>query len=206
MARSQETGGNTFLPGGLLNTNLPGASSASAFDLHSLFAGPLGFATDWTKLDTAGRQRVALAIAEFKGIRGLLNKDYYPLFPQTTDASQWNGWEFFDPVAREGFLTVLRPSASTVGSSSVRLGGVEIGKMYEFSRLDGSLVGKVAGSELLAGWVVSLDAGGSEVLRFRVSEVPEPSPLIMTGCGVIGLGLWAIMKSVKARRQASYRK
>ena len=167
VARSQETGGNYFLPGGLINTNLPGASGASTFDLHSLFAGPLGFATDWTKLDSAGRQRVTQAIADFKAVRGLVNKDYYPLFPQTTEAEQWVGWEFFDPATQEGFLTVLRPEQSAMPSAAVRLGGVEPGRRYEFSRLDGSQVRQISGSELLAGLAISLAAGGSEVLRFH---------------------------------------
>lgn len=167
VARLQETGGNMFLPGGLLNTNLPGASGASTFDLHSLFAGPLGFATDWTKLDLAGHQRVALAIAEFKQVRHWLNKDYYPLFPQTADAASWVGWEFFDPDGGDGFLTVLRPAESTVPSATIQLGGVESGKTYELSRPDGSQMRQVAGRELLAGLVVSLEAGGSEVLQFK---------------------------------------
>ena len=60
VAHSQETGGDYFLPGGLLNTNLPGASGASKFDLHSLFAGPFGASpANWTTLDAAGRERVA---------------------------------------------------------------------------------------------------------------------------------------------------
>jgi alpha-galactosidase len=185
-ARSQETGGNQFLPGGLLNTNLPGASGASMFDLHSLFAGPLGFATDWTKLDAAGRERVAKAIAEFKQVRHLLNKDYYPLFPQTTDTTKWNGWEFFDPATGEGFLTVLRPETSPTATSAVRLGGVEIGKMYEFSRLDGSGMRQIAGSELRAGLVLSLQPGGSDVFRFHVLNVPEPSSLAMLFCIFVG--------------------
>ena len=118
--RAHETCGNVFLPGGLLNTNLPGASGASAFDLHSLFAGPLGFATNWTQLDTAGRQRVAHAIADYKSIRHLINKDYYPLFPQTFDTQQWIGWEFFDAEAGEGFLVVLRPKESPLPSRVIR--------------------------------------------------------------------------------------
>jgi alpha-galactosidase len=185
VARSQETGGNTFLPGGLLNTNLPGASGASTFDLRSLFAGPLGFATDWTKLDAAGRQRVAQAIADYKQVRHLLNKDYYPLFPQTTDASQWIGWEFYDPQASEGFLTILRPEASTLASTAIRFGGVENGRMYELSRLDGSQMRRIAGSELLAGLVVSLDPGGSDVLRFHV--VPEPSAAVTLTTGGLAM-------------------
>lgn len=174
VARSQETGGNYFLPGGLINTNLPGASDASTFDLHSLFAGPLGFATDWTKLDTAGRQRVTQAIADFKAVRSLLNKDYYPLFPQTTEVDQWIGWEFFDPAIEEGFLTVLRPEQSTMPSAEIRLSGVANDKMYELSQLNGSQVRQIAGSELLAGLTISLDAGGSKVLRFNAVNAPLP--------------------------------
>ena len=174
VARSQETGGNVFLPGGLLNTNLPGASGASTFDLHSLFAGPLGFATNWTTLDAAGRDRVARAISDYKSVRHLLNKDYYPLFPQTTDTQQWVGWEFHNPASDEGFFTILRPTESPVQSHAIRLGGVKRTKMYTVSRLDGSQAHNFAGSELLTGLAVSLEPGVSEVVRFRVASVPEP--------------------------------
>lgn len=194
IARSQETGGNTFLPGGLLNTNLPGASNASTFDLHSLFAGPLGFATNWTTLDASGRERVAQAISEYKQVRHLLNKDYYPLFPQTTDTQEWVGWEFYDPAAKEGYFTVLRPVESPMESFAIRLSGVEMGEMYVLSSLDGSYTQNVAGSELLAGLVMSLEPGGSEVLRFQVVSVPEPSALIMMECGLIGLLMIRFLK------------
>jgi alpha-galactosidase len=167
IARSQETGANYFLPGGLLNTNLPGASAATTFDLHSLFAGPLGFATNWTTLDAAGRDRVRRAIADYKSIRHLLAKDYYPLFPQTFDEKQWIGWEFFDAEAGEGFLVVLRPKQSAVASSVVRLQGVEPDKSYELNFLDGSDARTVAGSELSAGMELTLDPAGSKVVRFR---------------------------------------
>lgn len=187
VARSQETGGNFFLPGGLLNTNLPGSSSASMFDLRSLFAGPLGFATDWTKLDGAGRQRVAQAIAEFKQVRHLLNKDYYPLFPQTSDLTQWTGWEFFDPDAGEGFLTVLRPAGSSLASSTIVLGGIEASKIYEFSRIDGSNPRRIGGSDLLSGLGLSVAPGDSELLRFRVISLPEPSEVVTLTTGLLVL-------------------
>ena len=53
LTRSQATGANYFLPGGLLNgTNLGDypdfniTSSKSTFDLRSMFGGPLGFSFD----------------------------------------------------------------------------------------------------------------------------------------------------------------
>lgn len=167
MARWQETGGNRFLPGVLLNTNLPAGSQATRFDLHSLFAGPLGFATDWTKLDAPARDRIRQEIAAYKKVRHLLNKDYYPLFPQTFDLTQWAGWQFNDPAAGEGFLVVLRPKESTYASADIRLRGVEPDKMYKLTRIDGSQPRDVSGMELLSGLTVPLRQGESEVLRFQ---------------------------------------
>jgi hypothetical protein len=204
LTRSQATGGNYFLPGGLLNTDLADSPSfnivndKTTFNMRSLFAGPLGFSCDWTQLDAAARDRVKTTIAEYKQVRNLINKDYYPLFPQTFDTSQWNGWEFYDPEIGEGFLTVLRPQESAMASCVIRLGGVESDAMYELSRVDGSQLRRIAGSELLGGLTIALEPGGSEVLRFRV--VPEPSALIMGG-GLM-VSLWGV-KFLKACRQGN---
>lgn len=170
VARSQATGGNCFLPGSLLNTNLPGASSASTFDLRSLFAGPLGFATDWTRLDEAGRARVRLEIAAFKRVRYLLDQDYYPLFTQTFDLAQWCGWQFNDPETGEGFFVALRPAESPCAEASLRLHGVMADKAYHISRIDGSQPRRVAGSELRAGLATKLHPGEAEVWSYRLAR------------------------------------
>lgn len=193
VTRSQETGGNYFLPGGLLNTNLTDASDKSTFNLNSLFAGPLGFSCDWTALDAAGRERIQKAITDYKQVRHLLNKDYYPLFPQTFETSQWNGWEFYDPATGEGFLTVLRPQESSMASCLIQLGGIESEAMYELSRIDGSEARQIAGRELLGGLNMALEPGMSEVLRFRV--VPEPSSAIMTGGCMVSLLAMQLFKT-----------
>jgi alpha-galactosidase len=166
VARSQETGGNLFLPGVLLNTNFPAASKASHFDLRSLFAGPLGFACDWPRLDAAAHDRVRQEIANYKKVRHLLDKDYYPLFSQTLDLAQWVGWEFNDPATGEGFFVVLRPEESSYASAEVRLRGIEPDKTYTVSRIDGRQKRDVSGRELLSGLTVALQPGESEVLRF----------------------------------------
>jgi alpha-galactosidase len=166
-ARAQETGGNRFLPGVLLNTNLPAASQASRFDLHSLFAGPLGFACDWTKLDAAARDSVRQAIADFKKVRHLLNKDYYPLFPQTYDQSQWVGWEFTDPATGEGLIVVLRPPQSSYAAADVKLRGVEPNAKYRLQPIDGRQTTVHSGKQLLSGLQISLAPGASQVLRFQ---------------------------------------
>jgi alpha-galactosidase len=166
-ARSQETGGNSLLPGVLLNTNLPATSQATAFDLHSLFAGPLGFACNWTRLDAQAKERMRQEIDAYKKVRHLLNKDYYPLFPQTFDLTQWVGWQFNDPAAGDGFLVVLRPQESTYTSADVKLRGIDPDKKYKLARLDGSQSREVSGRELLAGFAIRVRAGESEVLRYQ---------------------------------------
>ncbi len=166
-ARFQESGGNRFLPGVLLNTNLPSSSVVSRFDLHSLFAGPLGFSVDWTKLDAASRRRIREEIAAYKKVRHLLDKDYYPLLPQTLETSQWVGWEFCDPASGEGFFVLLRPAESMYASADVRLQGVEENKTYRVGAVEGNATRDVSGRELLSGWPVPLGPGESKAFHFQ---------------------------------------
>lgn len=167
-ARFQETGGNRLLPGGLLNTNLPASCKPTQFELHSLFAGPLGFATDWTRLDASAKDRVRKEIAVYKKVRHLLNKDYYPLFPQTLDLAQWVAWEFVDPDGGEGVVTALRPAESSYSAAELRLQGVDSSKAYRLTRLDDGTSQTVSGRQLQAGFAVSLSPSGSQVLYFQV--------------------------------------
>ncbi len=164
-ARSQETGGNRFLPGVLLNTNLPAACTPTRFELHSLFAGPLGFATDWPRLDAAAKDRVRHEIAVYKKIRHLLDKDYYALLPQTIELSQWVAWEFVDPAAGEAVVIALRPAESPREAADLQLRGLNETKTYQVDRMDGSPTRAVSGRELQAGLHLSLAPGTSEVLH-----------------------------------------
>ena len=60
--RFHETGGNTFLPGVLLNTNvLPVSGSELPFDIASIFGGPLGFPMQLAADDGCGPIRAGEA-------------------------------------------------------------------------------------------------------------------------------------------------
>lgn len=164
-ARGQQTGGNRLLPGVLLNTNLPASSTATMFDLHSLFGGPLGFASDWTRLDATAKGRVRQAIAEYKSVRHLLDKDYYALLPQSYEVVHWVAWEFVDPERGEALLVALRPVESPYGEVQLPLRGLGPSQTYRVCRLDGSQPRTLSGQELQAGLAMRLGPGESEVLH-----------------------------------------
>ena len=173
VARFHQTGGNQFLPGVLLNTNLPGWCQATRFDSTACSAVPWVFpwiGRDWTPRRGGGFRQ---ATAAFKTVRHLLNKDYYPLFPQALSPSQWVGWEFNDPAVGEGFLVVLRPAQSSYKAAEVRLHGVDARKTYRISRVDDGRTSTATGRQLLEGLPISLGPGESEVLHFQRKEVPS---------------------------------
>ena len=170
--RFHETGGNFFLPGGLLNANLVVPPALS--DLYSLFGGPLGFGADLVKLTPSQRNIARSQIAAYKQVRALINQDYYPLFPQRRDLSGWIGWQFHDPKTDEGFLVVIRPEESPYGTAQVRWQAVDSGRNYRLLSSDGSLLATKSGRELLAGWQVpALGSGESQLLRYQALTTEE---------------------------------
>jgi alpha-galactosidase len=173
--RFHQSGGNFFLPGGLLNANLvtPPASS----DAFSLFGGPLGFGADLVKLTPAQRNLCRNEIALYKQVRAWINRDYYPLFRQQRDLSDWIGWQFHDPKADEGFLVTIRPQESPYSSAEVCWQAVDPARTYRLLSSDGSLLATKAGKELSAGWQVPpLRAGNSQLLRYRAVTPGESDP------------------------------
>lgn len=119
LMRFHETGGNTFLPAGMLNTNY--CESVSQDDVLSLFAGPLGFGVDFRSLAAQESAFLVDAITAYKDIRGYLNADYYPLFKQSRSPEAWQGWLFADPASRQGVAIVYRPEAAVQASVTLPL-------------------------------------------------------------------------------------
>jgi len=133
LMRFHETGGNVFLPGGLLNTNL--LSIGSQGELLGLFAGPLGFGADFRGLTEAQADTVRLTVAAYKRVRHLIDEDYYPLLRQSTDPAGWNAWEFLDPDAGEGLVVAYRQPGSPYFSATLRLLGIDTADSYQAENL-----------------------------------------------------------------------
>ena len=165
LLRFHETGGNVFLPGGLINTNL--AFNHSPWDLYSTFGGPLGFCCDWTKLTPEQRQQARQIVDQYKPIRELLNCDYYPLFPQHRDETGWTGWQFDAPERGEGFVFVTQESRSPYTSALVSLKGLDPQATYTLTWVNDPSKEpvNVNGGQLLKGW--KLEAPNQAVIRYQ---------------------------------------
>lgn len=167
--RFHETGGNCFLPGGLLNANL--LAIQSVFDVHSLFGGPLGFGADLTKLAPDAKALLRQQVANYKTVRHLLNKDYHRLFPQDRGDSSWIGWQFHDPKANQGFVVLLRLADSSYRAADVRLRGVAPERNYRVTKLGEGQAKVTPGAKLADGWTVELPKPNtSAVLAYELAE------------------------------------
>jgi alpha-galactosidase len=129
VTRPHLTGGNLFLPGTYLNSNL--IHLAEDYDFYSQFAGPLGFGHDFRQADAALLSLTEDMITRYKTLRGYLSQDYYPLFADyERDPAQLTGWQFHDPEAGSGFFLVFRPSSSPTESETIRLFGLDPAREY----------------------------------------------------------------------------
>ena len=170
--RFHETGGNTFLPGILLNTNL--LPERVPFDVQSIFGGALGLRCNWTTLDTTSFERIKSEIGIYKELRPLLNEDYYPLFSQSRETGSWVGWQFADPSKGEGYIVILRPGESPYSSAEVQLRGLDTGATYTLKPLDGTPgeVREISGAELSQSLNVELGSVSSGAI-YQYSKTEE---------------------------------
>jgi len=153
VTRSHITGGNQFLPGNYLNTNLREVDHE--YDYFCQFGGALGFGHDFRKDSPQKKEMAKNMISLYKSIRHLNTADYYPLFNDfPLDQKQWDGWQFHDPKTGEGYVVVLRPPESPYPEAVIKLHGIDPDKSYqitecEFNDLPSELGGKELGGGLL---------------------------------------------------------
>lgn len=129
---------NQFLPGNYCNSaqmlqHEEGIGSC-LLSLRSKMAGSLGFSTPSEKITAELKEALKREIANYKSIRHLLMKDYYPLF-NPASVREYDGWQFHDPEKEEGFLMVFRNGAAQ-SEVSVKLPGLTKGVEYELTDVD----------------------------------------------------------------------
>ena len=164
ITRAHLTGGNQFLPGNELNSNL--IKLESEYDYFCQFGGPLGFGHDFRK-DSQEQKALAIKMIKlYKSVRQLLVKDYYPLFNDySEDDKQWDGWQFHDPQTDEGFFVVLRPENSPDIQGVVKLHGINKNKTYTIvNTYNIQLNDKIKGRKFEDGLKVNIDSARSGIL------------------------------------------
>jgi alpha-galactosidase len=127
--RTQISGANTVMPTHrVIHTCTWGGPDSPDTYFQSRFGGILRFSQDFASWPVDALKRVKKHIDVYKTIRHLLNKSFYPLFPQPLKRD-WDGWQYHDHEKNEGFLLVFRMKGEPRGP--VRLHDLENGAMYE---------------------------------------------------------------------------
>jgi len=138
---------------------------------HANFGGMLAVSEDFEHWPAEQKQRARQHVDVYKTIRRFLGKDYYPLFKQPQSLEEWDGWQFHDPVADEGFVLLFRVR-SPQESASPQLRGLSAKVKYVLTDPYTGKEKSVAGSTLLSdGLPVTLPLEGTQLLRYRSGKV-----------------------------------
>jgi len=167
IVRTQHSGALTVLPGIYLNSRIVyrGHDYPDHF-FHSHFGGALMISEDlasWSRKERATARR---HLEIYKSIRHLLNADYYPLFEWPRDVRCWDGWQFDDPAAGEGFVLGFRMESPKETVTPV-LRGLEPSSRYAMTDPYTGEEWTARGRELLEdGLIFSLPKNSSRLIRY----------------------------------------
>lgn len=156
VTRSHLTGGNLFLPGNYLNSNL--IRQEGTYDYYCQFGGPLGFGHDFRPDSPQKVAEAVQMIQRFKKLRHFLVEDYYPLFGDyPADQTGWDGWQFHDPKKNEGFFLIFRPPVSPYTEAIIKLHGLDVSGQYTLSPAGPADIPKlITGQSLIDGMAVRI--------------------------------------------------
>ena len=143
--RRYQAGVNLFLPGysnsvmifsGQEDDSLEFGANHTPYEaVFSKFAGAFGLSEKASHFTAKGKEQLKKFISEFKSVRHLLLKDFYPLFDPAS-LRDYDGWEFFDPEANEGIFAVFRCN-SPANKIKIDLHGTNKGKIYKAVPFEG---------------------------------------------------------------------
>ena len=171
LMRFHECGANHFLLGGHLNTNY--CRYRGLGEMLALFGGPLGFGCDFRALSPEQKGDLAQAVAAYKEVRHLLNRDFHALLPQAKGDGAWSAWEFLDPETGEGLLVAYRPAGCPYNSAQLSLQALNAATQYELSEMISGEHRAISGADLGNGFAVALEEDAAQVWHLLPAS-PKP--------------------------------
>ena len=144
-----------------------GRQASEDYIFQSNFAGLLSITEDIHHWPPEQQAKAKRHIEVYKSIRHLLNKDFYPLFPQPLALEDWDGWEFHDPAKNEGFLLAFR-SRAPEQTAPIHARGAKAGRKYRlvdpYSREEQTIEGERLNGEGLS---LTLPLNGTKLWTYR---------------------------------------
>lgn len=167
IVRSQISGLNTVMPSFcVIHTCTWGDHASPDVYYQSRFGGILRFSQDFASWPAEARERAKKHIAVYKSIRRHLKGDFYALFPQPRDLEEWDGWQFHDPSADQGFVLAFR-ARSPEARRSARLRGLRPQRTYTFTDPYSGEEVKALGAALMdEGFAFSVERDAARLYRY----------------------------------------
>lgn len=88
-------------------------------------------------------------IGEFRTVQPYLLGDFYPLTPYSYDKKVWMAWQYDEPELGGGFVQAFRREEAKDDSMVLKLQGLDPNATYAVENLDGNMVVKMTGKDLM---------------------------------------------------------
>ncbi len=92
--------------------------------------------------------KIRANIAEYKALRSLYEKDFYPIFGYGANDTAWGGWQFEDGEIKRGVIAAFRRKNCLSREVTVFPGGVNAELTYVFEEMGSGNVFSIRGTEL----------------------------------------------------------
>ncbi len=155
---------NQYLPNSTIHTPI---NRLDTYSFHSAMATSLnlGWIADAPDFDTA---RAATLLNRYREVRHLMVGGAYPLTPYSRDTTEWLASQYHRPDLDEGMILVFRRSDSPYRALDVTLRGLNADAVYEVSSDRTGATRRVAGTQLMAGYTITLDERhSSDLIVYR---------------------------------------